>query len=60
MVDRFFAGSPEDMVTALIEYRGLTEEEATRITAMIDEAAEKAKETSPKKTKSKATRKRGR
>ncbi|MCR9209154.1 MAG: BlaI/MecI/CopY family transcriptional regulator [bacterium] len=60
MVDRFFAGSPEDMVTALIEYRGLTEAEATRITAMIDEAAAKTKESSPKKTKSKSTQKRGR
>ena len=38
MVDRFFAGSPEEMVTALLEYRGLTNEEADKILAMIDEA----------------------
>lgn len=35
MVDRLFAGSPEDMVTALIEYRGLTPNEAKRIREMI-------------------------
>jgi predicted transcriptional regulator len=38
MVDRFFAGSPEDMVTALMEYRGLSTEEADRIRQMIDKA----------------------
>ena len=38
MVDRFFAGSPEEMVTALIEYRGLSRGEAERIRAMIDQA----------------------
>lgn len=38
MVDRFFAGSPEAMVTALIEYRGLTREEAERIRTAIEEA----------------------
>ncbi len=38
MVDRFFAGSPEEMVTALLEYRGLSKEEANRIRAMIDES----------------------
>lgn len=43
MVDRFFAGSPEEMVTALIEYRGLTREEAERIRAMIEEAEAKMK-----------------
>lgn len=36
MVDRLFAGSPEELVTALIEYRGLTPGEAERIRAMID------------------------
>src|SRR5437660_11909746 len=30
LIDRFFAGSPEQMVTALIEYRGLSEGEAVR------------------------------
>ncbi len=38
MVDRMFAGSPEEMVTALIEYRGLSADEAERIRDMIDEA----------------------
>lgn len=38
MIDRLFAGSPEEMVTALIEYRGLTSGEADRIRKMIDEA----------------------
>ncbi len=28
MVDRLFAGSPEELVTALIEYRGLSKAEA--------------------------------
>lgn len=36
MVDRLFAGSPEEMVTALIEYRGLTPSEAERIREMIN------------------------
>jgi len=43
MVDRFFAGSPEAMVTALIEYRGLTREEAERIRATIEKAETKRK-----------------
>jgi predicted transcriptional regulator len=38
LVDRFFAGSPEEMVTALIEYRGLSPAEAERIRTMIDRA----------------------
>ena len=38
MVDRLFAGSPEEMVTALIEYRGLSSDEAKRIRKMINEA----------------------
>ena len=43
MVDRFFAGSPEEMVTALIEYRGLTKDEAERIRVMIEDAEGKLK-----------------
>jgi predicted transcriptional regulator len=42
MVDRLFAGSPEEMVTALIEYRGLTPNEAKQIREMINKA-ERAK-----------------
>ncbi len=38
MVDRFFAGSPEEMVTALLEYRGLSDDESQRIRAMIEQA----------------------
>jgi predicted transcriptional regulator len=48
MVDRLFAGSPEEMVTALIEYRGLSPDEAQRIHGMID-AAEKKQNRSTKK-----------
>ena len=43
MVDRLFAGSPEEMVTALIEYRGLSPDEVQRIRTMIDEADKKQK-----------------
>jgi len=43
MVDRMFAGSPEEMVTALIQYRGLSPDEAQRIRTMIDEADKKRK-----------------
>jgi len=42
MVDQLFAGSPEEMVTALIEYRGLSPDEAGRIRDMIDEAEQNA------------------
>ena len=45
MVDRFFGGSAEDMVTALIEYRGLSRDEAERIREMI-EAAESTEDDS--------------
>lgn len=38
MVDRLFAGSPEEMVTALLEYRGLSADEAKRIRGMIQKA----------------------
>ncbi|QDT05000.1 Penicillinase repressor [Rubripirellula lacrimiformis] len=42
MVDRLFAGSPEEMVTALMEYRGLSADEADRIREMIDTAEVKS------------------
>ena len=38
MIDRFFGGSAEEMVTALLEHRGLTKEEAKRIREMIEES----------------------
>ena len=44
MVDRLFAGSPEDMVTALIEYRGLTDDESQRIRQMIEQAESQSPE----------------
>ncbi|HAH46571.1 BlaI/MecI/CopY family transcriptional regulator [Gimesia sp.] len=44
MVDRLFAGSPEDLVTALIEYRGLTAAETERIRTMIEQAESKQKQ----------------
>ena len=50
MVDRMFAGSPEDLVNALIEYRGLSNDETERIRVMIDQA----------ETKQNSTKKRGR
>ena len=53
MVDRLFSGSPEELVTALLEYRGLSKNEADRIRDMIDQA-----ESSKKEAKSK-TKKRG-
>lgn len=51
MVDRLFAGSPEEMVTALIEYRGLSADEADQIRKMIDEADTKRKRTTGRKGK---------
>jgi len=41
MIDRLFAGSPEELVTALLEYRGLSRAEAKRIRDMIGEAEKK-------------------
>ncbi|MHC4404773.1 MAG: BlaI/MecI/CopY family transcriptional regulator [Planctomycetota bacterium] len=50
MVDRLFAGSPEEMVTALIQYRG-SPDEAQRIRAMIDEADKKQKRSTKQREK---------
>ena len=55
MVDRLFAGSPEEMVTALMEYRGLSADEADRIREMTDVAASN----SSKKVDRKPNKKRG-
>ena len=52
MVDRLFAGSPEEMVTALIEYRGLSPDEAERIRDMIDEADTKQKRNTKQRERS--------
>jgi len=43
LIDRFFAGSPEEMVTALIQYRGLTRDEGARIRSMIEVAESKSR-----------------
>lgn len=43
LVDRWFSGSPDEMVTALIEYRGLSADEAERIRRMVDDAEAKTK-----------------
>ncbi len=48
IVDRWFAGAAEEMVTALIEYRGLTTDEAQRIRKMV-EAAETTRKSRTKK-----------
>jgi predicted transcriptional regulator len=50
MVDRFFAGSPEEMVTALLEYRGLSPDEAARIRDMIDKADNEQRRTKREKS----------
>jgi len=52
MVDRLFSSSPEEMVTALIEYRGLTQDEAERIRGMIDEVEGKSTATKNPEKKS--------
>ncbi|MEM6692419.1 MAG: BlaI/MecI/CopY family transcriptional regulator [Planctomycetota bacterium] len=51
MVDRLFSGSPENMVTALMEYRGLSPEEADRIRKMIDEAEAESGQKPSRKSK---------
>lgn len=56
MVDRLFAGSPEDMVTALIEYRGLTPKEARRIRDMIKDAEQAPSATKSLKSESRTRR----
>ena len=49
LMDRLFAGSPEQMVTALMEYRGLSQDEADRIRSMIDAAECKEERKAPSK-----------
>jgi predicted transcriptional regulator len=53
MIDRLFAGSPEEMVTALIEYRGLSPDEVQRIRTMIDQA-ESASQTAERQRRKKS------
>lgn len=56
MVDQLFAGSAEEMVTALIEYRGLTPDEADRIREMIDKQEARQKDQSQARNKKKRGR----
>ena len=52
IVDKMFAGSTADLVTALFEYRGLSPDEADRIRTMIDHAETKKKHPKGKRDKS--------
>jgi len=53
LVDQFFGGSPDDMVTALIEYRGLTIEEADRIRSMLQAVEAKRSDNKKNSTREK-------
>jgi len=55
MVDKACGGNPEKLMMALLEYRGLSEEEAKRIRVMLDEA--KASETLESSVKPKQSKK---
>lgn len=59
MVDHMFAGSADELMTALLEYRGLSDAEAERIRAMIDQAESPVDANSKAKANSKSPRKRG-
>ncbi|MHC5540833.1 BlaI/MecI/CopY family transcriptional regulator [Singulisphaera rosea] len=41
LIDNVCGGSPERLMTALLEYRGLSDDEATRIEALIQQARDK-------------------
>ncbi len=41
LLDELFKGSAEELMTALVEYRGISVEEARRIQKLLDEAADK-------------------
>jgi ribosomal protein L10 len=41
MVDKACGGNPEKLMMALMDYRGLTEDESTRIRKMLDDAKKK-------------------
>lgn len=57
MIDGLFGGSPEQMVNALLEYRGLTDRELQNIREMIDQADQGDSGTS--KTQNNPTQKKG-
>jgi predicted transcriptional regulator len=52
MVDFLFGGSPEQLVNALLEYRGLSESELQNIRDMIDQADREGADTTASKKKS--------
>ncbi len=56
LIDGLFGGSAEQMVNALIEYRGLSETELQNIRHMIDQA-EQAESDKPAPTKHRSSRK---
>ena len=43
MVDKACGGNPEKLMMALMQYRGLSDEEASRIRAMLDDAKRKGR-----------------
>ncbi len=60
MVDRMFGGSPEQLVNALLEYRGLSKSEVQNIRKMIEQAVSRDENTqvAPRKQDPKKGRKR--
>ncbi len=54
MVDKACGGNPEKLMMALLQYRGLSEDEAKRIRVMLDEA--KANEAAQSKDKPKQSK----
>jgi predicted transcriptional regulator len=44
VIDTLCGGSPETLMTAILEYRGLTDNEAERIRAMLQDAGHRAPE----------------
>lgn len=50
IVDKSCGGAPEKLMAALLEHRGLTNEEAERIRAMLDDARKQKKNTKGKRS----------
>lgn len=44
MVDKACGGNPDKLMMALLQYRGLSDDESSRIRKMLDEAKEKQKQ----------------
>lgn len=58
IVDRMFGGSPEQLVNALLEHRGLSEQELQNIRAMIEQAD--SKQSAKPQTSNRSDTKKGR